>query len=72
MLEIGEGIILDNKEYIVIDIIDYNNKIYLVLSNTNDSSDIAFRILDNNLIKGLSSDDELISILKVFKEKQGL
>lgn len=73
MLEIGEVIVLeDEKEFIVIDMINYDNKKYLMLSNVNNASDLAVRILDNNMIKGLSTEEELIKVLELYSEKQGL
>lgn len=73
MLEIGEVIVLeDEKEFVVIDMIDYDNKKYLILSNVNNASDIAVRILDGNMIKGLATEKELINVLELYSKKQSL
>lgn len=73
MLEIGEVIVLeDEKEFVVIDIINHNDKRYLMLSNVNNANDIAVRIEDGDYIKGLDSEEELVKVLEIYAEKQGI
>ena len=74
-LKIGEVIVLeDKKEFVVIDKIKTNNKIYLMLSNVDDSNDIAVRIEDveQDMIFGLDSEEELSQVLTLYAKKMGI
>jgi len=74
-LKIGEVIVLeDEKEFVVIDKIKTNNKIYLMLSNVDDSNDIAVRIEDveQDMIFGLDSEEELSQVLTLYAKKMGI
>lgn len=74
-LKIGEVIVLeDEKEFVVIDKIKTNNKIYLMLSNVDDSNDIAVRIEDveQDMIFGLDSEEELSQVLLEYAKKMGI
>lgn len=74
-LKIGEVIVLeDEKEFVVIDKIKTNNKIYLMLSNVDDSNDIAVRIEDveQDMIFGLDSEEELSHVLTLYAKKMGI
>ena len=74
-LKIGEVIVLeDEKEFVVIDKIKTNNKIYLMLTNVDDSNDIAVRIEDveQDMIFGLDSEEELLQVLTLYAKKMGI
>ena len=63
----------NDKEYYIIDTITYNEGNYLVLSPVNEDSSLAVRkvIVENGkeLVCKLSSEEELVNVLKIFEEK---
>lgn len=61
----------DNKRYVVIDIVDFNNNKYLYLANENESSD--YRIVKEVLINGETMynqiyDEEFLNVAKIISD----
>lgn len=59
---------IDDKEYMVINELDDNDKHYLLLSNKEDEDDILFRKVDNNSLVPLENEDEVVRVLQLFDE----
>lgn len=63
----------DNKEYLVIDKIDSNDKAYIYLSNPDNSEDFCVRKEieedEKTFLVGLDNEEEVDAALKLFVEK---
>ena len=66
-----ETIEIDNKTYIIIDIMDINNNKYYFLSNENDKTDFFVQKLseDKEKLIQLDSEEELQEVLSIFSSK---
>ena len=64
---------IDQKQYDIVDTIEYNDSKFIYLSNMADSLDICIRkqITENgkNFLVGLQDDDEFNLALKLFQDK---
>ena len=73
-MEVNTIILENNKSYIILDTISYQNNEYLVLANELDNTDIALRKVikkeDNKeyLVK-LDSEEEFDEVITLFHEK---
>lgn len=56
---------INNIKYIVLNEIDYNNRHYVYLSNENDEEDIMIRIVSNDLLLPLETEEEFVEVLKL-------
>ena len=55
---------INDKEYIVINEIDYNGIHYLYMSNELEPDDIMFRKIINGYLEPLDTEQEIIEVLK--------
>lgn len=56
---------INEKEYYVVNEIDYNNKHYVCLSNKVDNDDMMVRIQKDNSLLPLETEEELFEVLKL-------
>lgn len=54
----------DNKDYVVVNEIDFNNNHYYYLSNYNKPGDVMLKKLVNGYLEPLDDDNEIIEVLK--------
>lgn len=57
---------IDNKNYIVMNEIDYNNKHYVYLVNEDDSKDILVRSVIGDILNPMESEKEFYEVMKLF------
>ena len=60
---------IDDKDYIVVNEIDYNNKHYVYLVNENDTNDIMIRIEKGEYLEPLEDEKEFEELLNLFIKK---
>ena len=60
---------INDKDYIVIDEVDYNGVHYLYMSNENNSEDIMLRKVINGYLEPLDTEQEIIDVLKLVVKK---
>ena len=56
---------IDNKNYLIVNEIYYNNNYYVYLINENDKDDIMVRRRVNDLLEPLDSEEELLNVMKL-------
>lgn len=56
---------IDDKRYIVVNEVDYNNNHYLYLSNEDDIEDIIIRKVKDGYLDILDNKEEVLEILKL-------
>lgn len=71
-MEVNVITLENEKDYIIIDTIEYNNNKYLFLSNKEDENDMCVRkviLKDKEYLIKLESENELEEVLNVFTTK---
>ena len=60
---------IDNKNYIIVNELDYKNNHYVYLVNENDENDIMIRKYDGDILEPLSSREEVNEVLGLLTKK---
>lgn len=66
MLEIGQFLVIDNKDYLIASKTIYEDKIYLYLVNNND---IMFCYVDNDEVVELDNIDEFYDVIDLLSKE---
>ena len=64
-----EFFLLNDKEYLIIDEIKYNDTNYLYLVNNKNSKDFVIRKEKDDLLVGLDNDNEFNDVMSLFVQK---
>ncbi|MBQ7030939.1 MAG: DUF1292 domain-containing protein [Bacilli bacterium] len=71
-MEVNVVTLENNKDYIIIDTIEFNDNKYLFLSNKDDENDMCVRKIitkDREYLTKLESENELEEVLNIFATK---
>ena len=71
-MEVNVVTLENNKDYIIIDTIEFNDNKYLFLSNKDDENDMCVRKIitkDREYLTKLESENELEEVLNIFTTK---
>ena len=72
MLEVGDLITLsNNKEYLVVEQIEYNNNDYVILTSKDGISELKIYLKENDVLSIVKDEEKIKNILLIYSKLNG-